>query len=944
MSPNTRLFIGRSPRSIVLSRDGYNFRFQRFYGTGQTGPQVQKVPTLVIKSISSEELSNKTQYVELPNYVFDAFLGLITVHGSIYLMTVSGSQNVAFPRWRMENARLIPYEKIYRVIDVDFFSLDSAVFDSFHFERSEQNNDKLINEHPCGPLKKMFRDGSFHYSKNLDISTTIKNHGNAHSFEYIINNCEPTFIWNSPLVEEIITWRGRVPQEERQLFDNSQMLAFVIRGFCRTAVVQKGSDISTVTLISRISTEAKEYSLSNECMNEEGEVPNSVESEIVVTTNEFMFSYKQLGANIPLFWEYTEGQLLSRKLKILKDAGHTQLAFEKHFDTLESKYGVVSVVNLVKPRSESQETLAMIYKKCAEQKGVKITNLEYSLNSLTKTPHKLLYLLKEDIYEFGAFAYDLSKGIYFGKQTGVLRISTMESVEKQVKVQMIISKETIELATKEIKDFNLTASFIDLHDQLWVEHGMLLDRLYSKNSKNLGKYRKVYFKLFHSKVRLYDPLHFYITQHLKQIKDKFTYEKDTTIFCGTFNISGKLTEESLRQWLVPEGSPGDELANIYIIGLEELIELTPGHMLSTDPYVKFYWEKKISSELNAASDKKYIKCWSTQLGGVLLLFFAAESEASKIKNIEGDVRKTGFGGMTSNKGAVAMSFNYSATSFCVIVSHLAAGLDNVEQRHNDYKTIFKNIRFARGSRIKDHDAVIWMGDFNYRILMSNEDVRRLIQDKEFSKLFQRDQLNQQMISGESFPYFHEMPINFPPTYKFDPGTKTYDTSEKMRIPAWTDRILTKGEVLKQLAYGYADDITFSDHRPVYATFQARITVVDDEKRNSLFTSIYERINTKLASMDDAEKTAFLNENSLDTDRGTAGATSKSSPAEGSTEGANPGNKLPPPSSDMKKWWIGRGKQVKVVLNVDPSKVMLNSKRDPNPFTDDKSEPLFINRP
>ena len=71
-----------------------------------------------------------------------------------------------------------------------------------------------------------------------------------------------------------------------------------------------------------------------------------------------------------------------------------------------------------------------------------------------------------------------------------------------------------------------------------------------------------------------------------------------------------------------------------------------------------------------------------------------------------------------------------------------------------------------------------MGDFNYRILMSNEDVRRKIVSKEYASLFEKDQLNQQMIAGESFPYFHEMAIDFPPTYKFDPVTKNYDTKKK----------------------------------------------------------------------------------------------------------------------------------------------------------------------
>ncbi len=41
------------------------------------------------------------------------------------------------------------------------------------------------------------------------------------------------------------------------------------------------------------------------------------------------------------------------------------------------------------------------------------------------------------------------------------------------------------------------------------------------------------------------------------------------------------------------------------------------------------------------------------------------------------------------------------------------------------------------------------------------------------------------MEGAAFNGYEEGPLIFRPTYRYDVGTNTYDTSEKMRIPAWT---------------------------------------------------------------------------------------------------------------------------------------------------------------
>ncbi len=101
--------------------------------------------------------------------------------------------------------------------------------------------------------------------------------------------------------------------------------------------------------------------------------------------------------------------------------------------------------------------------------------------------------------------------------------------------------------------------------------------------------------------------------------------------------------------------------------------------------------------------------------------------------------------------------------------------------------------------------------------------KRLEISKLRQSLLRHDQLLRTISSGHAFPNFIEGEISFPPTFKFDKGTKDYDTSHKMRIPAYTDRILFKPNNnngsggVQVMEYNSIEDAMHSDHRPVYAS-------------------------------------------------------------------------------------------------------------------------------
>ena len=112
-----------------------------------------------------------------------------------------------------------------------------------------------------------------------------------------------------------------------------------------------------------------------------------------------------------------------------------------------------------------------------------------------------------------------------------------------------------------------------------------------------------------------------------------------------------------------------------------------------------------------------------------------------------------------------------------------------------------------------HDYVFWCGDFNYRINMSGEDVKPLVVDENWEELLAADQLTIEKEAGNVFQEFREGDIRsgrqdnlnhfiinlslttrFAPTYKYDLFSEDYDTSDKCRVPAWTDRVLWRRRV------------------------------------------------------------------------------------------------------------------------------------------------------
>ena len=367
----------------------------------------------------------------------------------------------------------------------------------------------------------------------------------------------------------------------------------------------------------------------------------------------------------------------------------------------------------------------------------------------------------------------------------------------------------------------------------------------------------------------------WVQRELGFYEDSYTQTEGITALFVTFNVGCKKPASDLSALVKKTMPDGVTPVDLIAVGLQE-VDMSAAAMLKEETEAAFPWitalQALVGADQNPASTAlPYLLYPPKQLVGLLLLVFVRKVVVPHFTECSISTVATGALGSVGNKGGVGFRFRVHQTSICIVTCHLAAGQKSSPKRNEDISSILSTMDFNVGSRQislssnavlqdqstfvavpellpKDHDIVAVIGDLNYRVELPYETAVPLANAKDISALLKEDQLVKEMRNPHTpWKGFIDCTPTFPPTYRFDIGTNTYDTSEKQRIPAFTDRILfwnrksRKNVSVQVKQLDSVPEVLSSDHKPVRAFSIVPVKVLVKEQREQVTKTLRERV-------------------------------------------------------------------------------------------------------
>ncbi|KAI8806214.1 SacI homology domain-containing protein [Cladochytrium replicatum] len=917
------------------------------------------IPTSAADSASYSLSRQIYALVGLAQYDDELYLGVITEADVVGELESS-------PIYRVRSCTFIPLRRAC----ADFSALDFD--SKQHQQPEDPNSSNPIQSlSRLLSSGTFYFSPSFDLFRSAQLRFTSDHHTPALTSDSTSDSVSSSrFIWNKHILSPLLAIRDHELDVEAQSdLDESGLMVGLMQGFVGVALVSLrsesvvGTTVARVAVISRLSCRRAGTRFKSRGLDDYGNVANFAETEVMVYNKSQLFSFVELRGSVPAFWEQ-RGLQVVHKIDLTRGSELTYPAFTKHFQDLIDNYGKVNVVNLLSNREDSPEyELSQQFREHTVRLSHALApdNLRYTSFDFHSVVNRtnfdrlsaLVDVTRGSMDDYGYFVYDTAAKTPVTVQEGVFRTNCLDCLDRTNYAQMVLAKDVLRayLTSCGYGDVTTDGYYTQQINALWADNGDALskisagtgalktsfarkgkqtmlgnitgilddaaksvNRFYASNFQDSQKQETISFLL--GNVGRNEVTLLWNTMNLKSgpgtdnRSNEFLRREKMSVWMGTWNVNGVLPtgkdNASINAWLF-DGL--EEPPHMYVFGVQEMIQLTAGQVITADTdSLRQKWDSILLQAVNRNPyEVEYVELRSLHLVALAIFVYVRVDSIPHVRNVEYAKEKTGLGGMAGNKGGIGVSLKYHDTRILFVTAHLAAGNSNVNERNRDYTTITNGLNF-QGRPTSDHDVIFWLGDFNYRTNLPNDEVRELLEVGDTETMLSYDQLQLSQAAGEAFVGFTEGQIHFFPTYKYDHNTDDYDTSEKARTPSWTDRILYKGQELRQRRYERAE-IKISDHRPVFSVFDINVAIVDVQKKNAIEREARNRTMSarsgRSSPMSATNGGGAANRvptgNLIDLEEATV-VTSDTVPRKSFDSFGSGNEHLPPPSSETSKWW------------------------------------------
>lgn len=320
-----------------------------------------------------------------------------------------------------------------------------------------------------------------------------------------------------------------------------------------------------------------------------------------------------------------------------------------------------------------------------------------------------------------------------------------------------------------------------------------------------------------------------------------------SLYIVTFNCGRELIDKAAVASQLFNGLDDSNLPDLLVVSLQEIAPIAQsfiGGSFLVPYFAKFEDAVNIAAkQLSGNSTDRYTSIVARHVGMTAIIVFA--KDPATIEGIETAGIGLGASEM-GNKGAVGVRLLYrdvnsiggASTELTFVAAHLAAMEEGIERRNEDWKNIVRGLVFSSTSRerqgnatslsvagVEDEQPLLSIspqaagiykqtshlfvaGDLNYRTsnlkpspLDHRDSFPQPHHDEDSPQhhfnLFENDQLTQEREAGRTCHGLIEVPVTFPPTYKYNSNKPflvpddeiSHWSWAKHRWPSWCDRIL-----------------------------------------------------------------------------------------------------------------------------------------------------------